>query len=482
MNLTDIFKSQNNHIQILLILSITIGLIYCLFFPSGKIDGDEFEYNIIAKNLAEHNAFSMAEYPPFDPTNKREPLYPFFLSLIYRVFRGSFFAVMIAQAFIFSLTVIFIYSFISKIADNKSAFYSSIFVTVCPPLANYTSYILSEALFIFLLVVFVYISTMMRAHQTNKLFVASGVMLGLLTLCKAHMLYFFPFLILCIIISKWGKNIILPILLVTVAFLITLAPWLGRNYYLFNTWKITSQRAGMTLNVRAMKASYNGNDYKNAAIYYFSEELGKIIYPDAIIKSEAFMSQFNVVVEGREDEKYWRDYIKEKNFTLREGAIIDLKTQKFTRDGLSEVEIDKILTTEALQKIKAHPFKYLLQTPFELIKMTTFTYLPLLNEEYVSSRINAANKSLVFLIRSIIRLIAYPILALAIYGIYRYRDRWREFLPILFIIIFFNLFYGLTFGYAPYALPLMPFYIMFATMGWFKLRERKNIISVQQNL
>ena len=465
-------------VGILFVVSLFVGLIFSIYFPSSLInEGDQFQYNTIANNINIHNVFSIETTPPFNSTLNREPLYPLFLSLIYRIFGGSFSVVRMIQVLIFALTIILIYMLILILTNNKIAFYSSLFTAICPPLANQTAYLLSETFFLFLLIIFIYLFTMMMSLRTSKLFIFCGVMLGLLTLCKALMIYFLPFLILGIIILKQGKGIFYPVFLVVVSFLIILMPWLYRNHYLFNTWKITAQRSGMVLNIRAMKISYDENDYKNAAVYYFSEELGKIIYPGATIRSKAIMNQFNAVVEGMEDKDYWRDVLKGKNFTLREGTIVDIKSQKLKKDGLSEIEIDRILTDEALRKIKAGPFKYLLQTPLELIKMTTFTYLPLLNEEYVISRINWANKKLLFLLRSITRLIAYPILGLAFYGIYQYRSRWKDSLPGLFIIIFFNLFYGSTFGDARYAAPLIPFYIMFATMGWFKLREPKISIS-----
>lgn len=450
-----------------------MGLFYCFFSAPVIIDSDELQYDTIAKNLARHNVFSLEQATPFHPTINREPLYPFFLASIYKIFNESLLAARIVQGLIFSLTIIVFYSFTSRLIDDRVAFYASILSIFCPPLANFTSFLLTETLFIFLLVIFISVTTLMLSSSSKKLFSFSGILLGLLSLCKAQMLYFLPFLIFCIIISQRGKGIFRPILLVTVSFFIVILPWLGRNYCFFNTFKITAQRAGMVLYARAMKISYNPIDYKNAAVYYFSEELGRIVYPDAVIKSKAYMDQFNPVVEGKDNEPFLRDLLHTKSYALKEGTIIDLRIQNLKRDGFSEMEIDSILTNEALQKIKAHPFKYLMQTPLELIKMTAFTYMPLLNDERITSRINSVHKRLVFLIRGLIRILAYPILGLAIYGIYQYRSRWREFLPVLMLSIFFNLFYGLTFGYARYAAPLLPFYLMFATMGWFKLKEIK---------
>ena len=470
----------NREIRILLIISLLIGLFFCVFFPPDITgDGDQIQFNRIAQNLLKYKTFSLEKQSPFYPTIAREPFYPFFLFVIYKFFGELFLIVGIIQILIFSLTIIFTYILISKLINSKIAFYSSILVAICPPMANQTSYLLSESLFIFLIVIFVYLSTIMLLYKKNILFILNGFLLGLLTLCKASMLYFLPFLIICIIISKQEKGLAASMLL-TISFLVIISPWLYRNYYLFETLKMTAPRGGKALYGRAIKLDFSLDDYKHAAVYYFSESLGKAVYPDAISKSKTFMDQFEAVVKGREDEKYWRDFMAKRDFSLMEDLISELKMNNLKRSGLNDVEIDNFLTSEALDKIKAHPIKYFIQMPLELIKMTAFVYLPLLNEEYIVLKIEGIKKGLTSIIRGVTRLFAYPILCLAFYGIYQYRNKWREFLPVIIIIVYFNLFYGLTFGYARYAAPLLPFYIMFATMGWFKFNTTQNLSLLKQ--
>lgn len=459
-------------IGILFVLSIFCALIFFIYFPSSLIKrGDQFEFNTIANNINKHNAFSIETAPPFNPTLRREPLYPFFLSLIYRIFGESFSIAMMIQILIFAITIILLYKLIIFFTNSRIAFYSSLFIAICPPLANLSSMLMSETLFIFLLTAFAYIFSIAIFHQRKHLLVYCGILLGLLSLCKSIMFYFFPFLLGSLLFLGYRKKIVIQILLVSVPFILVVLPWLARNYYTFGTWKMTAPRGGMVLWMRGLKNDYSFEDLKQAAVYYFSENLGKKIYPDATYKNEAFMREFNAAVEGRHDEDFWRESLKKRSFTVREGVILDAKIVSLKEAGFTDLEIDTILAKEGVKKINKNLFKYLIQTPLELIKMTNFTYLPILNDEQIVLKIESVKTGLVSVIRAITRLIAYPIMALAFYGIFQYRKEWRILFPIFLIIVYFNLFQGLTFGFGRHAVPLIPFYIMFATMGLFKLYE-----------
>lgn len=461
-------------IGILFVMSLLVGLIFYIYFPSSSINrGDEFQYNTIANNINKHNAFSLETAPPFNSTLNREPLYPFFLSLIYRIFGESFSIVMMIQILIFAITIILTYKLIIFFTNSRIAFYSSLFTAICPPLANLSSSLMSETLFIFLLMAFAYIFSITISHQRKHLLVYCGILLGILSLCKTIMLYFFPFLVGSLLLFRDRKKIVIQILLVSVPFILVVVPWLARNYYTFGTWKMTAPRGGMVLWMSGLKNDYSFEDLKQAAVYYFSENLGEKIYPDATYKNEAFMREFNAVIEGRHDEDFWRESLKKRSFTVREGVILDAKIISLKEVGFTDIEIDKILTKEALKKINGHPFKYLMQTPLELIKMISFTYLPMLNDEQIVAKIESFKSGLVTVTRAITRLIAFPILGLAFYGFFQYRMKWKEFSPVLLIIIYFNLFHGLTFGFGRYAVPLIPFYVMFATMGLFRLYESR---------
>ena len=100
----------NREIRILLIISLLIGLFFCVFFPPDITgDGDQIQFNRIAQNLLKYKTFSLEKQSPFYPTIAREPFYPFFLFVIYKFFGELFLIVGIIQILIFSLTIIFTY-------------------------------------------------------------------------------------------------------------------------------------------------------------------------------------------------------------------------------------------------------------------------------------------------------------------------------------------------------------------------------------
>ena len=99
------------------LLSLVLRLIYLYQLKSTPIFGfftvdseyyDKFALKILAGNLT------------FKETIYLNPLYPFFLALIYRIFGHNFVAVGIIQAIIDSLSCIFLYLISIKIFKKKS--------------------------------------------------------------------------------------------------------------------------------------------------------------------------------------------------------------------------------------------------------------------------------------------------------------------------------------------------------------------------
>ncbi|NQT22037.1 MAG: hypothetical protein HQ579_01215, partial [Candidatus Omnitrophica bacterium] len=177
----------------------------------------------------------------------------------------------------------------------------------------------------------------------------------------------------------------------------------------------------------------------------FSEYLARKLYPDTVHGSKRYL---------------YKDLDRAK-----------LLKEKWIKDGKSPDEVDALLKKEAMEKISEHPFKYLAYTPVEAIKMTAFSYLPLLNEKAVEKYISEQNNGevLLSLTRGIFRVVAYPILLLFIIGLMRHLKKWSAWLVLLTVILYFNLVYSLMDTIGRYAVPLIPFYCIFAVSAFFRL-------------
>ena len=186
----EILNINKRFLWIVFLISFFLGsfFAFCFRHPLGP---DATEYNTIGWNLAQGNGFSSQTLSPFVPTMHREPVYPYFLGAIYKIFGHNYEVVYLFQIFIFSLTCILVYFLVRGIFGEKAAKYSAVFTAICPTLANYPSYLLTETAFTFLLCLSIFVLTKAVKAQRGMFFFASGVVLGITVLCKAVMMLFF---------------------------------------------------------------------------------------------------------------------------------------------------------------------------------------------------------------------------------------------------------------------------------------------------
>lgn len=439
-----------------LILLFIISVSFAAFFAFGfdhPVKGDAERFNRIAINIANNGIFSLSEKPPYSPTMLIEPMYPFSIGLIYKLFGHKYIAIKVSQILIFGLTIVLVYFLTKEITKNaKIARITALITALCPTLANYPSYLLTETIFTFLLCLSVF--TMTKAIKTEKAkwFMISGVIIGITALCKGVMLFFFLAVLAILFILKkstgyYLKRKIQHYLLFMVIFLSIISPWSYRNYKLFGTHQI-SFRGELALWMRAIKVDQSMDEMKIALVCNFSEFLGKIVFPDKVSSPGDFML---------EDSR--------KAYS-RQSMLI--------QSGLSITEANRQIRNEALMKIKRHPLKYLAQTFLEFEKMLAFLYIPTLNETHTIEKFQRIKNGRLILacFRGIYRLLAYPLFLFALIGIFVKKKDWESSYFPIGAIIYINLIYSLLFGWGRYAVPLIPLYLIFAAIGFTNLIDR----------
>jgi len=443
-----------NKKYIFLTISITASILLSLFFYAGfdhPIVGDASQYKTITENLLHHKVYSLSENAPYEPTSFREPAYPFFLAALVWLFKGSYKAIYLMQIGIFVLTVILVYYLSLKILGEEKAGWIALITALCPTLANYPSYLLTETCFTFLLVSFM--TVILKAAETNRLawYIAAGFLLGISTLTKSvTALLFIPIFFagmlyvgnLKIFLKKYLKNFIVFSLI----FLVTAAPWVIRNYAEFGKFSL-SLRFGKALSIRSIKLDQDFEDTKKEMVFTFSEYLGKKIYPE----------------------------VKEPNlFLLKENLVVEKLIKGWADKGYNEAKIDHLQIEGAWSKIKRQPFKYLAQNFLEMLKLTAFLYVPLLNELHIVERFdNIENgRFLLSASRGIFRLLAIAVLCLCFFGFFAERKKWRYWIFIAVLIVYINLAYSFLFGWGRYGVPLIPFYFIFAVPGFNFIKNK----------
>lgn len=412
-------------------------------------DDDAGQYDIIGRNLAQGRGFSLERSAPYSPTMLREPVYPFFLSLIYRVFGYSLAMVQAFQIFIFAVTCVLTYMIAYTLFGSKVALSSALLTSLSPALANYPSYILSEALFTFLLCLAILFLTIAIKERKNPWFLISGVIVGLAILCKAVMALFFIMVLLGIFLSDTRrpnafKRNAVSFIIFMVPLLIIVGSWSYRNHSLFKTYQI-SLRGGSALWERSLKSDDSLKEMGQALAFNFSEYLGSKLFPGSAENPRDF------ILSGSK-----RSFAKES---------------ELAREGFSPVEADKMMRREAVKKLWKHPIKFLAYIPIESVKMTAFMYIPTLNEPHIIAVFEKLKqgRALLALIRGAVRMSAYPILILALFGMFSERSSWRRWYFLLAAIIYVNLIYSMIFAMGRYAVALTSFYMIFAMVGLFRI-------------
>ena len=132
-NTENMINFKNTHIYVILVCSFFTSFLVSVFI-NHPIIGDAYQYFILAENLFKYGIFSLSESRPIEPTMFREPLYPFFINLIYLIFGKSILPIYVIQCILFSLICVLTYCVGLIFFNKKIAFTAGLILSFLPPL------------------------------------------------------------------------------------------------------------------------------------------------------------------------------------------------------------------------------------------------------------------------------------------------------------------------------------------------------------
>ena len=431
------------------ILAISFILSFILVILTKEpMQPDSYGYDSIGWNLAQGHGYTSVENKI---TMEREPIYPLFLAFIYFIFGHSYLPVQIIQIVLFLLTVILVYKIARAVFNKEIAKYSMAITAFFPTLINYPSYILSETLFTFLTCLLVF--SCIKIYFTNKwgYYILTGLALGATALCKSIVLPFVFIVIAWLLLLKdrTGYGIKERIIKISVMILIfgnMVTPWMYRNYADFGSFSL---RGGseVPLCVKVVKLDYNLQDFKKAFIFTISENLGGKIFPNIVEDPRLFLFKEDVLVRGK--------------------ILPELREK-----GHHSKEIKNMMISVMIKR----PVKFLAISSLDLLKMTQFTYLPILiDQEYLIKKITNARHGafLLSLLRGIFRLLAYLLILFSMMAMWVRRAEWRKWIFLAILICYTNLIYSLIYGHGRYGVPLIPYYVILSVSIIVGIKDKR---------
>jgi 4-amino-4-deoxy-L-arabinose transferase-like glycosyltransferase len=255
---TDRPKHLALFITVIFVVAV-IFRVYGVFAYPTVPSADAGDYHRLATGLVQGRGFVNSAGTL---TAWRPPAYPVFLATIYKVVGIYFVRATIVQSILGGLTVLLLVAVTSAILGWRDALVAGLIAAVYPALFWLPRLLLSENLSLFLLllslgVIILYLRTLRLVWM-----IAFGVLCALNTLVRGANLFFPAAVALGLIFISWRsrrlKSVIVPLLVLTVAFVVTLIPWTMRNYRVFHHFVPIATQDGITLYASYWPPQVNG--------------------------------------------------------------------------------------------------------------------------------------------------------------------------------------------------------------------------------
>ena len=208
--------------------------------------GDGEDYHQLATRLVEGRGYVNAAGMP---TAWRPPVYPIFVAGVYKIGGVNVERATIVQVILGGLTVLMLTALGAMILGWPRALIAGVIAAVYPAFVWLPRLLLSENLSLFLMLVS--LSAIILYLRTSRIIwiVVFGVLCALNSLVRGGNLFLPMVVALGLLLLHWRnwKQLVTPLLVMTVAFVVTLLPWTIRNYRVFHHVVPIATQDGLTL-------------------------------------------------------------------------------------------------------------------------------------------------------------------------------------------------------------------------------------------
>jgi 4-amino-4-deoxy-L-arabinose transferase-like glycosyltransferase len=396
-----------------LALALVVRVVLLALAGDLRLVMDETQYQEIAVNLVEGRGFMIYDRP----TSWRPPLYPFALSLVYRVAGTT--DPMAARVFQVALSLInlaLVYLLGRRLFGERTAVAAALVFALYPSLLFYNNHLLTEVLFTCLLTLTAYCLARYLDSARAVFLAAAGAALALTVLTREVL---WPMVGVMALgaghvtgwrVGAWSRHV----LALGAALLLLVTPWAIRNTLLQGTPTFVATNGGVVL--------YEGN-YEHTPL-----------------------------------DRPWRAHAIDD----------DLKVRRLLPPGISEGERQAIATQRALAFMRAHPG---LTIHRSLVKMANVWGLErevvglILAGEYGAvGRLGALALSSAIFATYVITLLG-GVVGLC-FAVARRGPAMAFHLFTAVLVAFVTLAHALAFGHPRFHLPLMPLFALYAAHAW----------------
>ncbi len=370
----------------------------------------------------------------------REPGYPFFLFLNYKIFGVNVDLVRLEQVILLFLIIFLTYRLAKEIFNEWVANIAALAVAICPLFVIYSGEMISETLAAFLILLFCLVFTKSIKRENAIYSFLAGLVLAALILTKS-IFVFIPIIILPTFYRLLtGRKKMARLLLFCLGIIILIFPWLYRNHLYFNKWAL-AERGGLSMYIHASKSELTQGQLRDYAISaLLSQYLVRLGDPSFDV------SKINVEPANR------------------------LRSELLAK-GYSEDRIDNFLIDKSKNLWRQYPLKNLLIGFLELSKANAPT-VPRNSIFFVYS----VDGSIAWRVARGVAIIVFrslwlTTLLLAFYGVWRAtRLKISLAFPLILFMIYLNTVIFFLEGVPRFIFPIYSLYFIFFAVGAYHLK------------
>jgi 4-amino-4-deoxy-L-arabinose transferase-like glycosyltransferase len=346
----------------LLVAAATLNaLIFMRVNPDRMVPGtDSAEYDLMARQLLADRGLTLQNAPPYEPTLYREPIYPLLVAAVYKLAGSNVDAVMVVQAVLLGLSAGLAAVVAARLLGPVLGLLAGALFGLNSEVAHYAHWLLTEIPFTFFILATLALGLRALSGRQRLDFLLSGIALGLSILVRAIGGALALPLVLAFAVARGRgerRQVLTELGLFLAGLMLVAMPWVMRNSVELGHPAITS-RFGVNLVRRAPRAAEPLSAYPPqiiAAIWMMTNPLSQLVYP---------ISRFQWG-PNYEDNLIWDFHVNEMVRYLDRYQPVCEPT----------ADPDTCYQTIGLDFVRRYPVAYLLQTPFEVVKLL-FAPLP----------------------------------------------------------------------------------------------------------
>lgn len=418
------------------------------------VGGDSTEYFYLARNLLEYRAFTLEPDKPFTapigalpigkpglfPESFRTPGYPLFVAVFFGIFRNLY-AVSLLQMILSSLSVVFLYRIALRFFEKRMSIIASVLFLLEPSSVFYSGIILSDTLFVFLLLGVILTFFSHRDKPAYWKMLIAGVILGYATLARS-VAQFLPLFFITLLFFQYrlfSKYVWKYIGYFLIGFLLIVSPWMARNKFLFDSWQLSSVSAitGYIYNAPMFFAAEQGLN-QDEVIEFFKSRYGEFNIRDRSLLNAKEMQQSAVTIIKANPLGYAKFHlVKTIPFFLTDGIRDPLRIIKVIGGG--EPNLSSLLASGNIREILRLIFSGEPNFNFFLIGFAFWS------------------------------IITFGFFASIVFS-WKHAERWWLWFFVLLVLYFAILTGPVSSG--RYRMPAVPFLLLLAIFGWFLLWQK----------